>query len=251
MEDHLSQDRSAQTASPQDRDRGSDPFEVMRQLGSASSDAMSAWAEAWSAMLTNRAAPVGEAIVKTFATPTVWPTALVPILDEIRSALKLPTLSDMPDQDLFKPPSLAPLLGLIQVAQEYAAISAPIWIKSCERFLAEAKKRQDAAHGKTIDAGELLDVWNNVLDLTLMEFNRSGEFARAQQWLLHAAAEQRRELSGAVEKFARVLDMPTRTEMTDVYRRLHEITREVHSLRRDMRALRRELKTAAPSKRSR
>ena len=180
----MSQDQSSQNSPPPDREH--DPFAMMRQLGAASSDAMSAWAEAWGAMLTNRAAPVGEAIVKTFAAPTAaaptaWPMALVPVLDEIRAALKLPTFSDMSGRDLFKPPSLAPLLGLIQVAQEYAAISVPIWIKACERFLAEAKKRQEAENGRPPDAGELLDVWNDVLDRTLMEFNRSGEFARAQQ----------------------------------------------------------------------
>lgn len=212
---------------------------------------MSAWAEAWSAMMTNRAAPVGEAIMKTFAAPsaaqTAWPTALVPILEEMRSALKLPSFSDLPGRDLFKLPSPAPLFGLIQVAQEYAAISVPIWIKACERFLAEAKKRQEAAKGKAPDAGELLDVWNNVLDLTLMEFNRSGEFARAQQLLLRAAADHRRELGGAFEKLSKAVDMPTRTEMTDVYRRLHDLTREVHSLRREIRAM---PKAAASSKRA-
>ena len=128
----------------------------------------------------------------------------------------------------------------MQVSQEYATISVPIWIKTCERFLAEAKKRQETANGKSLDAGALLDVWNNVLDLTLMEFNRSGEFARAQQWLLHAASEQRRELGGAVEKLAKLVDMPTRTEMTDVYRRLHDLNREVHALRKEVRELRRK-----------
>jgi len=190
--------------------------------------------------------------MKTFAAPTTapaaWPTALVPVLDEIRSALKLPTFSDMPGRDLFKLPSPAPLFGLIQVAQEYAAISAPIWIKASERFLAEAKKQQEAG-GKPPDSGELLDIWNNVLDLTMMEFNRSNEFARAQQALLHAAAAQRREIGGAVERLAKAVDMPTRTEMTDVYRRLHELNREVHALRREIRALRREPKAAASSKR--
>jgi len=136
---------------------------------------------------------------------------------------------------------------LMQVAQEYAQISVPIWIKAMERFLAEAKKSQDA--GGKADAGELMDVWNNVLDLTMMEFNRSGEFAKAQQMLLHAAAAQRRELGGAVEKLAKAVDMPTRTEMTDVYRRLHELNREVHLLRREIRAAQREPKPAASSRR--
>jgi Poly(R)-hydroxyalkanoic acid synthase subunit (PHA_synth_III_E) len=244
MESRLRQDLSSQTASAQDHGPGTDPLDVMRQLGSASADLVSAWTQAWGAVLTNRSAPIGEVIMKTFATPAAWPTALAPILDEIRSALKLPTFSDMPGRDLFKLPSPAPLLGLIQVSQEYAAISVPIWIKACERFLAEAKQRQEA-NGKAPDAGDLLDIWNNVLDLTLMEFNRSDEFARAQKWLLHAAAEQRRELGGAVEKLTKAVDMPTRTEMTDVYRRLHDLTREVHALRRELGALRREPKAAA------
>ena len=247
MESHLAQDQRSRPESPPHGDRSVDPFAAINQLSSASADVMSAWSEAWGALLTNCGAPVGEALSKTFVTPTAWPTALIPILDEIRTALKLPTLSDMPGRDLFKPPSLTPLLGLIQVSQEYATISVPIWIKACERFLGEAKKRQDA-NGKTPDAGDLLDVWNNVLDLTLMEFNRSGEFAKAQQWLLHAASEQRRELGGAVEKLARIADMPTRTEMTDVYRRLHDLTREVHSLRREIRALRQDPAVAAVPK---
>jgi hypothetical protein len=211
---------------------------MMRQFGAVSTDMMSAWSGAWGAMLQNRGAPVGEALMKSFEVPAAWPSALVPVLDEIRSALKLPAFSDFPGRDLFGLPSPAPLLGLMQVSQEFAKISVPIWIKTCERFLAESKKRQTAENGDGADAATMLDVWNNVLDLTLMEFNRSGEFAKAQQWLLHAASEQRKEMGGAVEKLAKLVDMPTRTEMTDVYRRLHDLNREVHALRKEVRELR-------------
>jgi hypothetical protein len=67
--------------------------------------------------------------------------------------------------------------------------------------------------------------------------------------LLHAAAAQRREIGGAVEKLAKAVDMPTRTEMTEVYRRLHELNREVHSLRSEIRAMRREESKRAPASR--
>jgi hypothetical protein len=243
----LSQNRSSQTALLQDNHGGAEPFAAMQQLSAASVDVVSAWTEAWGAILGNRGTSVGQAMMKSVAAPTPWPTALVPILDEIRSALKIPTFSDLPGRDLFTLPSPAPLLGLIQVAQEYAQISVPIWIRAMDRFIAEAKKRHDA--GGKADGGELMDVWNNVLDLTMMEFNRSGEFAKAQQMLLHAAAAQRRELGGAVERLAKAVDMPTRTEMTDVYRRLHELNREVYALRRELRAARRERKPAGPSRR--
>jgi hypothetical protein len=36
---------------------------------------------------------------------------------------------------------------------------------------------------------------------------------------------------------AEAIDMPTRTEMLDIYARLHGLMREVHSLRREVRAL--------------
>jgi hypothetical protein len=235
MESHLSRDQNSKPSN-----LTPDPFDMVRQFGAASTDMMSAWSGAWGAMLQNRGAPVGEALMKSFAVPAAWPTALVPVLDEIRSALKLPAFSDFPGSGMFALPSPAPLLGLMQVSQEFARISLPIWIKTCERFLAEAQKRQKAENGNGVDADSLLDIWNNVLDLTLMEFNRSGEFAKAQQWLLHAASEHRRELGGAVEKLAKLVDMPTRTEMTDVYRRLHDLSREVHTLRKELRELRRK-----------
>jgi hypothetical protein len=237
MESHLSQDRASHQASPQGGDR-SDPFGVMRQLGSASADVWSAWADTWTGVLANRGAPVGEAMLKTIADPLAWPTALIPILDEIRTAIKLPTFADLPGADLFQLPSPAPLIGLLQVSQNYAAISLPIWIKACERFLAEVKERQGADPAGTPSAGDVMDVWNNVLDRTLLEFNRSGEFAQAQQQLLHAAAQHRRELSGAFERVAKAVNMPTRAEMTDVYRRLHDLTREVHALRQEIRNMR-------------
>ena len=54
---------------------------------------------------------------------------------------------------------------------------------------------------------------------------------------------------GAFEKLAKMVDMPTRTEMSDVYRRLHDLTREVHSLRREIRGMRRKSTAPARSKR--
>ncbi len=112
MENHLSHDRSSHTASPQGDDHGSDPFEVMRQIGSASADVWSAWTDAWTGVLANRGAPVGEVMLKAIADPTAWPTALVPILDEIRAAISLPTFADLPGVELFQLPSPAPLVGL-------------------------------------------------------------------------------------------------------------------------------------------
>ena len=130
-----------------------------------------------------------------------------------------------------------PLLELMLVAQQYLAAAAPVWVQACQRFQAEAAERR--ARGEKLDsAGAAMDLWNNVLDQTLMAFNRSEDFARVQQRFLHAAMRQRREVRKTFERAAKAVDMPTRTEMNDVYRRLHDLTREVHGLRREIRALR-------------
>ena len=80
-----------------------------------------------------------------------------------------------------------------------------------------------------------------------MEFNRSGEFAKIQQRLLRASAQYRLELRKLSERGARLFDMPTRSEMTDVYRRMRDMQREVQKLRRELSTLRRSMPTSAAS----
>ena len=73
------------------------------------------------------------------------------------------------------------------------------------------------------------NIWNNVLDLSLMEFNRPGEFAKARQCLLHTASAQHRELGGAFQRLAKVVSC--RPNGNDrVYQRLHDLTGELHAL---------------------
>jgi len=172
-----------------------------------------------------------------FANPAAWPESVAPLLNEIRDALALPRFADLPSLDGSSLPSAGPAVDLMLVAQQYLSAIMPVWVKACESFQAEVLARR--AKGEVVDsAGEGMDIWNNVLDQTLMEFNRSGDFAKVQQRLLQASMRQKQEMRRAVEMAAEAVDMPTRTEMSDVYRRLHDLLREVHSLRREVHALR-------------
>jgi len=218
---------------------------MWQQLGQSwqtSFGILSAWSDTWQAMLASRGGPAAEALLKTLfnaATfnPATWPQGLAPLMDELQDVLALPHFADLPRLDGSALPSAAPFLELVAVAQQYLLAAAPVWVRACQRFQAEVEERR--AKGDRLDgAGEAMDVWNNVLDRTLMEFNRSEEFAKVQQRFLHAAMRQRREVRRTVERAATAVDLPTRTEMTDVYRRLHDLTREVHGLRRELRALR-------------
>ena len=148
----------------------------------------------------------------------------------------------MPAFDLSAVKASASLLDLMGLAQQYMAVSIPLWITISQNFQGEVAA--GAQNGRAVRTpGEALDLWNNVVDRTLMEFNRSGDFARLQQQLLRALTQSRLELRKLGEKSSQVLDMPTRSEMTDVYRRMHGMQRELQDLRQQVRALRRVSET--------
>ena len=212
---------------------------LLQQFGSSwttSLDIWSAWADTWQSMLQKRGGPAAEAMLKTMLNPTAWPDGVAPLMDELQDVFALPHFADLPRLDASSLPSPGPMVELMLVAQQYLSAAAPVWVQACQRFQAEVAERR--GQGEKLDsAGAAMDLWNNVLDRTLMEFNRSADFAKVQQRFLHAAMRQRREVRKTFEQAAKAVDLPTRTEMNDVYQRLHDLVREVHSLRREVRAL--------------
>jgi Poly(R)-hydroxyalkanoic acid synthase subunit (PHA_synth_III_E) len=221
-----------------DPDATADPFgAVLGQFGqtwTASLDLWSAWADAWGKIVQARGVPAAEVVAGKLLNPAAWPGGLQPLLEEFEDLLALPRFADLPGLDGAKLPSLAPALELMAVAQQYMLAAAPVWLEACRRFQAEVAERRQA--GERMDsAGAALDLWNSVLDRTLMEFNRSSEFGAVQQRFLHAAMRQRLEVRRLFEGAAKVVDLPTGTEMKDVYRRLHDLQREVHALKRELR----------------
>jgi hypothetical protein len=196
-----------------------------------------AWFEAAKSLSQERGPDVGKALTRFFD-PEFWRSGgFGPLLEELQDAMSLPKFADLPRVEASMLNSSAAMLDLFRLLQQYLFLSVPIWAEASRRFqkeLAEQVKKD----GKPKSPGQALDVWNNVFDRTLLEFNRSGEYARMQQQLLRASAQYRLDLRKVGERSARVFDIPTRKEMTELYRRMHELRREVYGLRREVRALR-------------
>ena len=209
-------------------------WQQVEKSWTASFDMWSAWAGSWQSTVQNRGAPAVKAIVDQLANPAAWPGGLAPLTKELEDILALPRFADLPGMDAAALPSFAPALELMAVAQQYLLAAAPVWASACQRFQAAIAER-----GAMDSAGEAMDIWNNVLDETLMAFNRSAEFGSVQQRFLRAAMHQRQEVRKLAERAAQAVDLPTRTEMDDVYHRLHDLLREVHDLRRELCALKR------------
>jgi Poly(R)-hydroxyalkanoic acid synthase subunit (PHA_synth_III_E) len=235
----VSEDRDA--AAPQYTGPAASPVgAVVEQFGqtwTASLDLWSAWANAWGKIVQTRGVPAAEAVTGKLLNPAAWPGGLQPLAEEFEDLFALPRFADLPGLDGAKLPSLAPVLELMAVAQQYMLAAAPVWLEASRSFQAEVAERRQA--GERMDsAGAALDLWNGVLDRTLMQFNRSSEFAAVQQRFLHAAMRQRQEIRKLFGGAAKAVDLPTGAEMKEVYRRLHDLQREVHALKRELREVR-------------
>jgi class III poly(R)-hydroxyalkanoic acid synthase PhaE subunit len=88
---------------------------------------------------------------------------------------------------------------------------------------------------------ELFDLWVNVAETTYFEAASSPSFADVQARLVNASMHYRVHERVLADIFARALHLPTRTEIDDAYRHLHEVSREVKRLRREVDALHKRL----------
>jgi hypothetical protein len=211
----------------------------MGQSWTASFGVWSAMMGTWQSVLKNRGVPAAQVVMDQITSPGSWGDGLASLVEELQEILALPRFSDIPELDVSAMPSLAPAVELMSVAQQFVLAAAPVWARICQRFQAEVVERR-AGNAQGLDsAGDAMDIWNNIVDQTMMEFNRSSEFAGLQRRFLQAAMRQRREVRKVGERMARTADLPTRTEMDDVYRRLHDLHREVHGLQAEIRALKR------------
>ena len=224
------------------------PTDQLAGLNEAWRSAMSPWLSWYGALdsaVRSRATPVAEAAAKLWTHPDRMLENLAPISDGLREMAGFPELADMPGMGLKSLPSIEPATELMAVLQQYFRVAAPIWIEACRRFESEAARTR--GEGKSFDsASEALELWNNTLDRTLMEFNRSSEFAELQQRYLRAAIRQRLETRRYFEQLAKAVDGPTRPELDDIYHRLHELRRELVALRQKVDGA-----TPASSKRGR
>jgi len=203
-------------------------------LGAASGDMLNAWAKAWETTVTGRVLPAMELM-----NPANWGQGGQNVADALENVLGTPQWSDFLSLDSETMKSFAPTVELAQIGQQYAAAVTRISTAICGKF-----QQRLAATGLKLDgSGEALDLWNDIVDETLMEFNRSETFGDMQRRFLRSLMAHRLERRRMVGRLAEHFDLPTREEMD-------ELSRRVHDLERELRRLRRAFEAPPPSKRS-
>jgi hypothetical protein len=207
-----------------------DPFSDMAEAWKGAMAPWLGWFSAAESATRSRATKLGAAAAQTLTRPDKLLESMSSLSGGLRELVGLPQFADLPDLRDKGVPTFEPAIELLAIVQQYVRVGVPIWVEACKRFEKEATQQKEK--GQSADsAGDALELWNSVLDRTLMEFNRSSEFADLQQRYLRAGIRQKLETRRYFEMLAKMSDSPTRAEMDDVYRRLHDLRRDVAALR--------------------
>lgn len=94
---------------------------------------------------------------------------------------------------------------------------------------------------------ELMRIWVRVADQAFTEMYNSEEFTAVQREMSAAALTHKLAQREVVEIILKTLDVPTRTEVDDAYRTLHNLKREVRDLRKALRAAEAKAALQAPA----
>ncbi|GAB4260357.1 MAG: hypothetical protein Kow0092_09150 [Deferrisomatales bacterium] len=114
-------------------------------------------------------------------------------------------------------------------------------IRALEELVRELVERAERGE-KVKSYRELFDLWVATAEKAYFEIASTDSFAEIQARLVNAAMHYRVHEREVAEEFLKTLHLPTRRELDDAYRHMHELRREVKVLKREMA----QLKDAAP-----
>ena len=101
--------------------------------------------------------------------------------------------------------------------------------------------------GYTLAINSRLERFITVLNRKIQALQRSEEFLASQRKLMEALLSSRSRERELVELVANAFDLPTRTEIDDAHRSVHDLKREVRALRRELDELKANGAGASPT----
>jgi class III poly(R)-hydroxyalkanoic acid synthase PhaE subunit len=140
---------------------------------------------------------------------------------------------------------VADAISDLQEAQhEYEKELSDGLAESVERTVEHLAKLAEKGE-KLTSARELMRTWYSIADRTLMLKFNTKEFLRVQDKLTDTLMNHKKAQRDALEIVYNAMEIPTRSEIDEAYRDIHELKREVRALRR---ALKDATAKAAPAK---
>jgi len=129
--------------------------------------------------------------------------------------------------------------ALRKASAEYQSLISASWSKAFSDYMDEATELFDkpldvSEAGKS--AKDMIDQWLKIANEKLLDTQRSPEFLDAQKQLFKAATQCKEQQNDMVESWCEYAGLPSRAEVDDLHKKVHELTREVRKLKTKLSA---------------
>jgi len=129
-------------------------------------------------------------------------------------------------------------LDYAQAAADMGKVMQDAWVRTYGRF----NKDYSIEDLKAPDPDEAMNAWLKAANHELLETQRSPEYMDAQRRMIRASTEIKARQKDLAEAWSEMYQMPTRTEIDDLIKTVHELRRELRKVKREFAAMKAGLK---------
>lgn len=116
---------------------------------------------------------------------------------------------------------------------DYLLLLLDIWVRAFEELMRELVSSQNKR--ETLENWrQFLQVWSSIFDRVFAQRFQSEDALEIQGKFLNAAITWQRQQQQLMEVFLKMNDLPTRSELDEVYRSLYELRKEVKNLKKTL-----------------
>jgi len=124
--------------------------------------------------------------------------------------------------------------ALQKASAEYQSLISGSWSKAFSDYMEQApelfnKPLDESEAAKS--AKDMIDQWLKIANEKLLDTQRSPEFLDAQKQLFKAATQCKEQQNDMIESWCEYVGLPSRAEVDDLHKKVHELTREVRKLK--------------------
>jgi polyhydroxyalkanoate synthase subunit PhaE len=166
--------------------------------------------------------------------PRLWFTATDDMDGALQRMSEGPRLADLWDLERKFLAVFNTWIALRRRSLEHNTLMLEAWLGAAGAFAKRLNEMADT--GKTIESPrELLTLWVELANETLLETQRSEAFLNSQREVLKASTDLRLAQQEVAEFYSDMFGYPTRAELDDVHKTVTELRRELRALERETR----------------
>jgi len=183
-----------------------------------------------------RADPLAAAMLTKIFDPRGWFSATNEMDEVLGRMAEGPRLADLWNAERKFGAVFTAWVAMRRRSLEHQTIMLDGWTKATGAFAKLLNERADRGEPPLASWRELLALWTDTANETLLELQRSEVFLKRQRDLLKASTDLRLAQREVAEFYSEMFGYPTRAELDDVHRTVTELRRELRAMKRRERS---------------